>query len=210
MKKVKNMKRLWTTLIIFGLVTLGATTMVSAQGAQNGYQNALQYRQRLQNRIQMHPTTQNGLASASDSVSDDMELEQSLQLKERLQIRNQEQNKYPKARFRGIWGFADDNTTQGYLGGIAGKREHGGYLKGLWNTTDNTSKGTIAGILKKGFFNGRFTTGDGASYPITGFYRIDRENKLMHIRWMTLNKVGWAHLKIGAPEDSPSVDVPLE
>jgi len=80
--------------------------------------------------------------------------------------------KAPKVKFGGIWGYVGDNETQGYVGG---------FLKGIWNTTDGSAKGRVVGILKHGFFNGKIVTEDGAC-RITGMYKIDRENQLLHLR----------------------------
>ena len=72
-----------------------------------------------------------------------------------------------------------------------------GVLKGVWNTTENDSsmKGRIVGVLKCGFFNGKLVTEDGVT-RITGLYRINKENQVLNMKWMTANKVGWAHLRI--------------
>ena len=52
----------------------------------------------------------------------------------------------PRVKYRGIWGYEGSNETSGCLGGILVKREHVVVLKGLWNTTDNMTKGNIVGI----------------------------------------------------------------
>jgi len=57
----------------------------------------------------------------------------------------------PRVKFRGIWGYEGSNETCGYLGGVLVKRERVVVLKGLWNTTDNLTKGNIVGILKYAF-----------------------------------------------------------
>lgn len=101
----------------------------------------------------------------------------------------------PKARFVGIWGYIGDNETKGYVGGFIAKRGRIGVLKGVWNTTDNTSKGRVAGILKKGFFLGKVII-NGSAQRIAGLYRVDKEKKIFQVKWMTKQKVGWAYCKI--------------
>ncbi|RLF28549.1 MAG: hypothetical protein DRN05_03790 [Thermoplasmata archaeon] len=101
-----------------------------------------------------------------------------------------------RAKFVGIWGYLDDNTTKGYVGGIIEKRGRFGYLRGRWNTTDNSTRGRVTGILKKGFFIGKITINNERAQRIVGLYRLDSENKVFHMRWMTPHKVGWAHCRI--------------
>lgn len=101
----------------------------------------------------------------------------------------------PRARFKGVWGYIDDEEIQGYFAGVVGRRGRTGFLKGVWNTTDGEIKGRVSGILKHGFFNGKVINEDGEQARITGFYRVNRENQTFHIKWMTPNKVGFAHAK---------------
>ena len=102
----------------------------------------------------------------------------------------------PRIKFRGIWGYEGSNETCGYLGGVLVKRERVVVLKGLWNTTDNMTKGNIVGILKKGYFNGKIITQNQTKCRIVGLYRYDAENNLLHLRWMTAQQTGWAHCRI--------------
>jgi len=102
----------------------------------------------------------------------------------------------PRVKFRGIWGYEGANETSGYLGGVLVKREHVVVLKGLWKTTDNTTKGKIVGILKKGYFDGKIIAQNQTECRIVGLYRYDTENNLLHIRWMTAQQTGWAHCRI--------------
>ncbi|MBE3122827.1 MAG: hypothetical protein IMZ58_11570 [Thermoplasmata archaeon] len=102
----------------------------------------------------------------------------------------------PQVKFRGIWGYEGSNETCGYLGGVLVKRERVVVLKGLWNTTDNMTKGNIVGILKRGYFNGKIITQNQTKYRIVGLYRYDAENNLLHLRWMTAQQTGWAHCRI--------------
>ena len=105
-------------------------------------------------------------------------------------------NDTSRVKFRGIWGYEGSNETSGYLGGVLVKRERVVVLKGLWNTTDNMTKGNIVGILKRGYFNGRIITQNQTICRIVGLYRYDAENNLLHLRWMTAQQTGWAHCRI--------------
>jgi hypothetical protein len=102
----------------------------------------------------------------------------------------------PQVKFRGIWGYEGSNETCGYLGGVLVKRERVVVLKGLWNTTDNMTKGNIVGILKRGYFNGKIITQNQTKCRIVGLYRYDAENNLLHLRWMTAQQTGWIHCRI--------------
>jgi hypothetical protein len=105
-------------------------------------------------------------------------------------------NDTTRVKYRGIWGYEGSNETSGYLGGVLVKRERVVVLKGLWNTTDNMTKGNIVGILKKGYFNGRIITQNQTKCRIVGLYRYDAENNLLHLRWMTAQQTGWAYCRI--------------
>jgi len=105
-------------------------------------------------------------------------------------------NDTSQVKFRGIWGYEGFNETSGYLSGVLVKRERVVVLKGLWNTTDNMTKGNIVGILKKGYFNGRIITQNQTKYRIVGLYRYNAENNLLHLCWMTVQQTGWAHCRI--------------
>ena len=103
----------------------------------------------------------------------------------------------PRVKFRGIWGFAGDNETDGYITGVITKGKHAARLYGIWNeTNDSGKKGKIIGVLKRGYFNGRVVTENGTSYHIAGIYRVDREHHLLKIRWIMPRCSGWAVLKI--------------
>ena len=105
-------------------------------------------------------------------------------------------NDTSQVKFRGIWGYEGFNETSGYLGGVLVKRERVVVLKGLWNTTDNITKGNIVGILKRGYFSGRIIIQNQIRCRIVGLYRYDAENNLLHLRWMTAQQTGWAHCRI--------------
>jgi len=105
-------------------------------------------------------------------------------------------NDTPRVKYRGIWGYEESNETSGYLGGVLVKRERIVVLKGLWNTTDNMTKGHIVGILKRGYFNGQIITQNQTKCRIVGLYRYDAENNLLHLHWMTAQQTGWARCRI--------------
>ena len=99
-------------------------------------------------------------------------------------------NDTSQVKFRGIWGYEGFNETSGYLGGVLVKRERVVVLKGLWNITDNITKGNIVGILKRGYFNGRIITQNQTKCRIVGLYRYNAENNLLHLHWMAVQQTG--------------------
>ena len=110
---------------------------------------------------------------------------------------------HPKKRFaevKGIWGYAEENESTGYFAGRIVKNRRVSIFRGVFNTTDNESKGKIAGIMKHGYFNGRVIMENGTKYRVTGLYDINRENRTLRIHWMTLHKTGWAMAKIIIPK----------
>jgi hypothetical protein len=102
-------------------------------------------------------------------------------------------------KVRGVWGYAGDNESDGYFGGNITRRNRVGLFRGLYNITDNESKGRIVGIMRYGYFNGRVITPDGDKCHVTALYKIDEENELLKLRWMTPLKAGWAVAKIEFP-----------
>lgn len=99
---------------------------------------------------------------------------------------------------RGVWGYDGSNETQGYVGGILTVREKGVVLRGRFNMTGNSTKEKIICVLRKGYLNGRIIVGNVSVYRIVGLYRYDRDTQILHIRWMTAQKTGWAHLRISS------------
>lgn len=177
------MKKIWTTAIIIGMLVLSMSAVVSV-GANPQTISSYEYKEPISETKNMYGVANVKQIEKTNEVyenSGDDYLPSS--------------DKAPKVKFRGIWGYAGDNETQGYVGGFLGRRERVGFLKGVWNTTDGSAKGGVAGILKRGFFNGKIVTEDGAR-RITGLYKIDREKQVLHLRWMTAYKVGWAHCQI--------------
>jgi len=107
---------------------------------------------------------------------------------------------HKKIVLRGIWGHAGDNESDGYFGARITRRNRVGIFNGLYNTTGNESKTRIVGIMRHGYFNGKIITEGGGKFPITGLYKINRENQLFKLRWMTPRGTGWAVARILLPE----------
>ena len=97
---------------------------------------------------------------------------------------------------RGIWGHAGDNESDGYFAARISKKSRRGMFRGVYNTTDNETKGKIFGVMRNGYFHGKIITPEGNKYRITGLYNINRENKTFKMRWMTPGGSGWAVAKI--------------
>lgn len=95
-------------------------------------------------------------------------------------------------KIRGIWGFTGDNESDGYFAGQLIKKPRVVVFRGVYNLTGNDSYGKVIGIMKRGYFNGRLVTPDGEKYRIVGLYKIDRENGILKLRWMTAHRTGWA------------------
>jgi hypothetical protein len=93
---------------------------------------------------------------------------------------------------RGVWGFQGDNSRDGYLVGRLLRYPRFMVFKGLYNTTDNQEKTRLVGMLRNGFFNGRILLNNDTTCPITGFFKINREQRLVKLRWMTPHQTGWA------------------
>ena len=106
--------------------------------------------------------------------------------------------KYVKVR--GVWGYSGDNESDGFFGGRITRKGRFAIFRGLYNVTSNESKGKIVGIMKWGYLNGRLTTPNGSKYHITGLYKIDKENHLLKLRWMTPHKNGWAVARLTIPD----------
>jgi hypothetical protein len=97
---------------------------------------------------------------------------------------------------RGAWGYEGSNQTKGYVGGILTVREKGAALRGRFNMTGNDTKQKVVCVLRKGYLNGRIIIDNTSVYRIVGLYRYDKDAQILHIRWMTAEKTGWAHLRI--------------
>jgi hypothetical protein len=101
-----------------------------------------------------------------------------------------------KIKVRGIWGDSGDNESDGYFGGYLKRRGRLGVFKGLYNLTGNETKTKIFGVMRHGYFNGRIITVDGNKCHIVGLYKIDKDNQLLKLRWMTPFGNGWGVGKI--------------
>jgi len=105
-----------------------------------------------------------------------------------------------KIKVRGIWGHAGDNKSDGYFGGYLTRRGRFGVLKGLYNLTGNETKTRIFGVMKHGYFNGKIIKDDGTKCHVIGLYKVDKEERLLKLRWMTRLGNGWSVGKIIIPE----------
>lgn len=153
------------TIILAGLIMVSISTAVGAVG----------------------PQQKGRLKGSSDTLADTTD---------QISVDNlPDLAKNPKVKFQGIWGHEGSNETVGYVGGVLIKHGRVTVLKARWNTTDNTTAGLVVGILKKGYFNGKIILSKNETYRITGLYKLDRENKVLHLRWMTAQQVGWAHCR---------------
>ncbi len=94
-------------------------------------------------------------------------------------------------RVIGKWGHGKDEDPDGYFAARITQRGRVGLLKGVYNLTGEEEKTRIIGIMKKGYFNGRIITDDG-EVKLTGFYRVDKEQHLLKMQWMTPGHAGWA------------------
>lgn len=110
---------------------------------------------------------------------------------------------HPEKRFaevKGIWGYTGENESNGYFAGRIVKNPRISIFRGVFNISDNGSKGKIIGIMKAGYFNGRVIMENGTRHRLTGLYDINMEKRTLRIRWMTFHKNGWAVAKIIIPE----------
>lgn len=104
---------------------------------------------------------------------------------------------------RGVWGHSGDNISDGRFGTVMFKQRgrYGFIFEGLYNCNDNKSTDSIIGNenmgrfkirMNNGFGNGLLITKDGHTAPITVLYKINRENSMIRLRWMTPHSDGWA------------------
>jgi len=91
----------------------------------------------------------------------------------------------------GRWSHGKDEDSDGYFAARITQRGRVGLLKGVYNLTGEEEKTRIVGIMKKGYFNGRIITDDG-EVKLIGFYRVDKEQHLLKMQWMTPGHAGWA------------------
>jgi len=128
--------------------------------------------------------------------------------------------KCKKIRVRGVWGFLGDNISDGHFGGIIKrtKRCDVSVFRGVYYCNDNGSntslvynekRGKFIVFMKHGYFNGKLITPKGYMRPITGLYKVDRENRLLKLRWLLPHNNGWAIAKMSIPEQSLDTDAGL-
>ena len=101
-------------------------------------------------------------------------------------------------RIKGIWGYMDDRTPDGYFGGKITKKGRFAIFHGVCNETGSENRIPIVGIMKRGYFNGKITTDD-RSYRVMGLYKIDMEKHILKLKWMTAYSNGWAVARINLP-----------
>ena len=104
-------------------------------------------------------------------------------------------------KFKGLWGYDEDNTTQGYVGGVLRRKCQHAVLLGRWNRTGSEETGKIIGKFHMGYFAGRVENPDGQRCHIIGLYKVDKENQLIKMKWMTPHQDGWAVFKYLPPSE---------
>ena len=139
-----------------------------------------------------------------DASSEDDEIERYLNENEEAAVVTSENPDHRYLKLRGKWGIGKDKEFDGYFGGRITLRitESGyrvGIFQGAYNKTGDDQKYSIAGIMKKGYFNGKITT-SGGTYKITALYMIDSERHLLKMQWMIPRQVGWAVARIQLEE----------
>lgn len=91
----------------------------------------------------------------------------------------------------GKWGHGKDEDSDGFFAARITRKGRVGLLKGVYNLTDEEEKTRILGIMKKGYFNGKIITAEG-EVKLTGLYKVDKENHLLRMQWMSPGHAGWA------------------
>lgn len=94
-------------------------------------------------------------------------------------------------RLIGKWGHGKDEEADGYVAARITRRGRVGLFRGFYNLTDEDEKTQIVGIMKKGYFNGKIITDEG-SVKLTGLYKVDRDEHLLKMQWMSPGHAGWA------------------
>ena len=97
-----------------------------------------------------------------------------------------------KLVLRGTWGFQGDNSSDGTVAGHLIRRPRFMVFHGFFDTISTQEKTRIVGIIKNGYFNGKIFYGNDTVCPITGLLKINREQRLVKLRWMTPHQTGWA------------------
>ena len=104
-----------------------------------------------------------------------------------------------RAKVRGVWGFSDDNESDGCFTAQIAKGLRAGVFRGVYNKTGSEDEGTIIARMRAGFFNGKITTPAGEEIRITGLYHINRDEQTFKLRWMTPGASGWADGELVLP-----------
>lgn len=94
-------------------------------------------------------------------------------------------------RIVGKWGHGKDEEADGFFAAKITRKQRVAVFTGMYNSSGEDDRNQIVGIMKKGYFNGKIIT-DQQEYKITGLYKIDKENKLLKMQWMTPGHAGWA------------------
>lgn len=98
-----------------------------------------------------------------------------------------------KVKFRGIWREGDE---KGKFGGVIIHRGKVNLLRGLWELSNGSKKGKVLGIMRRGYLVGRLIDSNGSKQPLVGLYKINREKKVLMMKWMTPSREGKAVAKI--------------
>ena len=204
-------KKLWATIIIGGMLLMGVSSIVYASETDLKEIDLLDDSKTSENEYQ-DDVLEEGTEDSIQKINMYKKMlgEDSAKIQRLRNYRAVKQNVKPKAKFGGVWGYTGDEEIQGYVGGVVGRLGCVGVLKGIWNTTDNEVKGRVVGILKHGFFNGRVINEDGEKTPITGFYKINRENHTFGIKWMTPYESGFVHARYSPIRPVIAEDVNVE
>ena len=104
-------------------------------------------------------------------------------------------------KLRGKWGYQGDNLSDGFFGGYIKRRPKCGLFRGLVNSTENEEKFRLVGIMRHGYFNGRVIIDNETFYPVTGLYKVNRDEGIIKLKWMTPRSNGWAVARLLTPEN---------
>jgi len=92
----------------------------------------------------------------------------------------------------GKWGYRGENRSAGYFVMVLKRaRKRLILVKGLLNTTDGSAKAKFFGIAKRCFLNG-VVRYDNKTVPVVGLLKLDRDNKMVMVKWMSPRVSGWA------------------
>ncbi|MEM0466525.1 MAG: hypothetical protein QXX20_02835 [Candidatus Thermoplasmatota archaeon] len=191
------MKKVWATIIMCMLVSLGVFAVVTAQKESwmksNTLSTATSMPQGKKCGIPLSPIALNDDASELDDLElliNNQELEQN-----RYRYETKSMQIKPKV-VEGTWGYLNDLEPRGTISGVIGRKHKLGILKAEFATYDNTTNGKILGIFKKGFFNGKILLPNDEPKRITGLYTVDTESQTASIQWMTIELFGWADIHL--------------